>query len=59
VSGRNALTWEEKFAYDLRYVDRLSLRLDVAILWATCRQVLKRQGIHQPGQATMERFQGN
>lgn len=58
VSGRNALTWEEKFALDVEYVDRRSLRLDLAILAATARAVLSRQGISAAGEATTAPYRG-
>jgi sugar transferase EpsL len=58
VKGRNALTWEEKFALDVWYVDHRSVWLDVKILWLTVVQVIKREGISQDGRATMERFRG-
>lgn len=56
VSGRNALTWEQKFAYDVEYVDRRSLMLDIEILFKTAKSVIVREGIHQEGQATMKKF---
>jgi lipopolysaccharide/colanic/teichoic acid biosynthesis glycosyltransferase len=58
VSGRNALTWDEKFALDVQYVDNRSLRLDLTILWRTVRSVLARDGISEEGQATMTPFLG-
>lgn len=58
VNGRNALTWEEKFALDVWYVDNRSLWLDVKILAMTVWQVLKREGISHPGEATMAEFMG-
>jgi len=58
VNGRNAITWEEKFKYDVWYVDNMSLWLDVKILALTAWKVLKMEGISQPGQATMEEFSG-
>ncbi|KQV78061.1 UDP-galactose phosphate transferase [Nocardioides sp. Root122] len=58
VSGRNAITWDEKFARDVEYVDNHSLRLDVRILWRTVVQVLKRDGISAAGDATMPEFNG-
>ncbi|HXF61122.1 MAG TPA: sugar transferase [Caldilineaceae bacterium] len=58
VNGRNALTWEEKFAHDLWYVEHLSLGLDLAILWRTALAVLRREGIQQPGSATAHEFTG-
>lgn len=56
ATGRNALSWEEKFRLDVEYVDNLSLALDLKILLATVRAVLKREGISQDGHATMPRF---
>lgn len=58
VSGRNALTWDEKFARDLWYVDNLSFRLDLRILARTVGVVLRREGISRPGHATAEKFTG-
>jgi lipopolysaccharide/colanic/teichoic acid biosynthesis glycosyltransferase len=58
VSGRNALSWEEKFALDVEYVDRRCFRLDLLILWWTVRSVLARHGISADGQATMTPFLG-
>ncbi len=58
VSGRNALTWEEKFALDVWYVDHVSLWLDLKIIALTVWKILKREGISQPGHATMEEFRG-
>lgn len=59
VMGRNALSWPEKFALDVDYVQRRSFRLDLWILWATVRQVLRREGISAEGEATMPAFTGN
>lgn len=59
VNGRNAIGWKERFALDVWYVDHQSLWLDLKILWMTLGKVLKRDGISQPGQATMEPFRGN
>ncbi len=58
VNGRNALSWEEKFALDVWYVDHVSLALDLRIIGATIGKIVKREGISQPGQATMEEFRG-
>jgi sugar transferase EpsL len=58
VNGRNALSWEQKFALDVWYVDHVSFRLDVKIIALTAWKILKREGISQPGQATMEEFRG-
>lgn len=59
VNGRNALTWEQKFALDVWYVDHLSFWLDLKIIALTLWKILKREGISQPGQATVEYFHGN
>lgn len=58
VNGRNAITWEQKFALDVWYVDHQSLWLDLKIIALTVWKVLTREGINQPGQATMEEFTG-
>lgn len=58
VNGRNALSWEQKFALDVWYVDHQSIRLDLKILLLTVWKIIKREGIHQPGQATMQEFLG-
>lgn len=59
INGRNNLSWEEKFALDIWYVDNLTFRLDTKILFRTVWQTLMREGINQPGQATVQRFTGN
>lgn len=59
VNGRNGLTWDDKFAFDVEYVDRRSLWLDLRILLLTVLEVLRREGINQQGSATMEKFRGN
>lgn len=59
VNGRNAITWEEKFEYDIWYVDNWSIWLDLKILWMTLTKVIKMEGINQPGSATMEKFRGS
>ena len=58
VNGRNAITWEEKFKYDVWYVDNRSLLLDIKIIFMTIIKVIKGKDINQPGQATMEEFKG-
>jgi sugar transferase EpsL len=58
VNGRNAITWEEKFALDLWYVDHQSMILDLRILLLTFWKVLKREGIAAEGAATMPEFMG-
>ncbi|HOU22172.1 MAG: sugar transferase [Kiritimatiellae bacterium] len=59
VNGRNAISWEEKFAMDVWYVDHVSVVLDARILWRTLLQVLKGQGISAAGHATMPKFTGS
>ena len=59
VNGRNAISWADKFALDVWYVDHRSLWLDVRILWLTVRRVLARNGISAAGEATMPRFEGD
>lgn len=59
VNGRNALSWKDKFALDVWYVDNRSLWLDLKIIWLTVRKVLTRDGISAEGEATMSRFTGD
>lgn len=59
VNGRNAISWQQKFEYDIWYVDNISLTLDVKILFRTIQKVFKREGISSDLSATMEAFKGN
>lgn len=59
VNGRNAISWEQKFEYDIWYVDHLSFALDLKILFLTVQKVFKSEGINSTTAATMERFTGN
>ncbi|MBF8962547.1 sugar transferase [Pontibacter sp. FD36] len=59
VNGRNAISWEEKFRYDVWYVDNISFWLDVKIIFKTIGKVFKSEGISAEGVATMERFRGS
>ncbi len=59
VNGRNAITWEDKFRFDVWYVDNWSVWLDIKILAVTLWKVLKREGISQPGRATADEFMGS
>ncbi len=59
VNGRNAITWEDKFALDVWYVDNRSFWLDLKILWMTLIKVLRSEGISQEGFATMPEFKGS
>lgn len=58
VNGRNALSWDQKFALDVWYVDRHTLWLDVKIIVLTLRRIVQGDGISAPGSATMEKFEG-
>ena len=58
VHGRNLTSWEERFKYDVEYVDHVSFLLDVKIVLATVKCVLVREGISAEGGATMEAFKG-
>ena len=59
VNGRNALEWNQKFFYDVWYVDNISFTLDCKILLLTVLKVFKRQGINQDGSASAVKFNGN
>ena len=59
VNGRNAISWEDKFQYDVWYVDHYSLWLDIKILWLTVHKVFLREGVSALGSATMPKFKGN
>lgn len=59
VNGRNAISWEQKFAFDLWYVDNRSFWLDLKILALTALRVLRRTGINSDGAATMPKFRGS
>ena len=58
VNGRNALSWEQKFAYDVYYVENCSFSLDIKIFFLTIKKVFKREGISQQGSATTTEFMG-
>jgi len=58
VNGRNALSWPEKFRYDIEYVDNISLWFDIKIFLLTIKKVLIREGVSQNGHVTMEKFKG-
>lgn len=59
VNGRNTISWEKKFEYDVWYVDHLTFLLDFKILLLTVKKVVKSEGINTAGQATTESFKGN
>lgn len=59
VNGRNSISWEKKFEYDVWYVDNISFLLDCKILIMTVFKVFKSEGINEEGQATSQEFKGN
>lgn len=59
VSGRNAISWEERFELDIKYIENITLIGDIKILFATVKAVLKRDGISSETSATMEEFFGS
>lgn len=59
VNGRNAVTWDEKFALDIWYVDHWSLALDARILWRTVWKVLRRDGVEAADEVTPQEFRGS
>ena len=59
INGRNAISWEEKFAYDVEYVDNISFIGDIKIILGTVKAVFKRSGITSETSATMEEFMGS
>ena len=59
ISGRNTITWEEKFEEDLQYIKKITFLGDIKIILKTALKVFKREGISQEGNETMERFKGS
>ena len=59
ISGRNAISWEDKFRYDVTYVDSITFIGDIKIIFGTVKTVLKREGISSETSATMEEFMGS
>jgi len=59
VNGRNAISWEQKFEYDVWYVDHVSFGLDCKIIWKTLVNVIRRKGINASENTTMESFKGS
>jgi len=58
VNGRNAISWDQKFIYDVEYVNKQTFFLDIKILWMTFINVIQRKGISADGHVTMEEFKG-
>ena len=59
INGRNAISWSEKLKLDVEYVEKFNIMLDIKILFMTIYKVIKKEGISQEGNATMENFTGN
>lgn len=59
VNGRNTITWEKKFEYDVWYVENLSFKLDLKIIFLTIQKVIKSEGISANGEMTISKFQGS
>lgn len=59
INGRNAISWEEKFKFDIEYVDNVSFLLDIKIIFLTIKKIFIREGISQEGNATMTEFYGD
>ena len=59
VNGRNAISWKQKFEYDIWYVEHISFLVDVKIFWMTFLKVIKRDGVSSDTHVTMEEFKGN
>lgn len=59
VNGRNAISWQQKFEYDVWYIDHFTFLLDIKIIWMTIKKVFIREGITSESSMTMEAFKGN
>ena len=59
VNGRNAISWKQKFEYDIWYVDNVSYKIDLKILFLTLKKVFRSEGISSNNSVTMEKFKGN
>lgn len=59
VNGRNAISWEEKFEYDVEYIEKCSFVLDMKIIYLTIKKIIVKEGISQEGNVTMEEFRGS
>ena len=59
VNGRNAMTWDEKFKFDVKYIQNVNFLLDIKIIFLTIFKVLKREGINSNSSSTMNKFEGN
>jgi sugar transferase EpsL len=59
VNGRNSISWDEKFKFDIEYVDRCSFLLDMKIIFLTIKKIFMKEGIAQEGKVTMDKFMGS
>jgi len=59
VNGRNSISWQKKFEYDVYYVENYDFTFDMKILWLTIKKVFKREGINESNSSTMQEFKGN
>jgi len=59
VNGRNTITWEKKFEFDVWYVDHINFKTDIKILFLTIRKVVRKEGVNSTALVTMEKFSGN
>lgn len=59
VNGRNAISWEEKFQYDIEYVENISFSMDIKVIFTTISKIFNREGISSDTAATMEEFMGS
>lgn len=59
VNGRNSISWDEKFDFDIQYVNKISMKEDISIVMKTIKTVLAKDGIHSDSAVTMEEFMGN
>jgi len=58
INGRNAISWKEKFKYDVYYVDNLCWQLDLRVFWLSLKKVIRRENISSQDQITVEKFNG-
>lgn len=58
INGRNAILWEQKFEYDIQYIEKYSFLLDLKIIFFTLKKIFIKEGISQEGSVTMEKFKG-
>ena len=59
INGRNAISWEQKFKFDVEYAKNLNLKMDLKIILLTIRKVIKKEGVSKEGMATTEKFNGS